>query len=150
YDRGWAFAPRPRAVRPDPLDMPSARMFVYDAIYARNLRSGEGWLIAQPGAAAARRLDRLEAAVSSASRVPSPASGGLVAPLSPGLSRAVHLSRIESALDLIRDGEIYQVNLTYPLVGRYAGDPRAAFFRVLRRAPPFAAFLRVSAEATII
>jgi anthranilate/para-aminobenzoate synthase component I len=213
YDRGWSFADRPRPVRADPLGMPSGRVFLYDAVYARSARTGEGRLIAAgPGAASAggiaklggiaaggiaasgiaaggiaaggiaaggiaaggiaaggmaaggiaaggiaadtaRRVRRLRELV--ASRAPISFSGSgrnsLRNALVGGVSREAHAERIRAALELIAAGEIYQVNLTYPLLGSYEGDPRAAFFRLLEASPPpFAAFLSVADDETIV
>jgi para-aminobenzoate synthetase component 1 len=150
YDLGWPLQARPRAARPDPLDMPSATFGLYDAIYARSNVTGEGFVISQPTIEAEARAERLSAAVRGARSSPRRLRGVLESPLSAAIARAAHVARIEEALALIADGEIYQANLTYPLVARFAGDPEAAFLRVLRAAPPFAAFLRVSRAACVV
>jgi len=77
----------------------------------------------------------------------------LQATLTPRVPRAEHERRIRRALELIADGEVYQVNLTLPLVGRYVGDPRAAFLRLTEAPaipPPFAAYLGVSPSRAIV
>ncbi len=144
YDAGWAGQPRPRVPRPDPLGMPGARLLLYDAVYARNEATGEGFLVAQPDAGG--RLDRLAAALEDEGERPAGGAG----PLSPRVARRTHLARIAEALELIAAGEIYQANLTYPLVGRFDGDPRAAFLRLLEAPPTFAAYLRVDDDQHLI
>lgn len=42
-------------------------------------------------------------------------------------ARAPHLDRVAQALELIRAGDIYQVNLTHPLDFDYAGEPLALY-----------------------
>jgi para-aminobenzoate synthetase component 1 len=144
YDLGWALAPRPRVPRPDPLSMPPAKLLLYDAVYARNERTGEGFLVGQPDSTP--RLDRLAAALAAEE----PSVRGHASRLAPRVSRAAHLARIEDALELIAAGEIYQVNLTYPLAGRFHGDPRAAFLRLLSAPPTFSAYLRVDRDQHLV
>lgn len=65
-----------------------------------------------------------------------------LSPLHPGIARAVYdagFARIQRA---IRAGDIYQANLTFPLEGRWAGDPLAIFAALRRRAAAgYAAFV---------
>ncbi|MCK6546837.1 anthranilate synthase component I family protein [Myxococcota bacterium] len=149
YDLGWSVQLRPRAPRPTPLGLPHASFALFDAIYARSTATGEGVVIAQPTAAAEARAMRLVAALSSPERATA-LRGALDGALSTGVTQVVHEARIAEALELIRAGEIYQVNLTYPLVGRYGGRPEAAFLRLLGAPPPFAAFLRVERDQAIV
>ncbi|MCA9552080.1 MAG: chorismate-binding protein, partial [Myxococcales bacterium] len=148
YDLGWAYAPRPRVPRPDPLGLPHARFALFDAVYARDEHTGEGWLMAQDTPEARRRLDYLQAAL----RRPTPARrGGLQAGLHAGVSQATHEGRVRELLGLIEAGEVYQVNLTYPLLGRYAGAPEAAFGRLVAGgAPPFAAYLGLGRGQAVV
>ena len=64
-----------------------------------------GWLAAQAGGPA-----------------PKPASVG---PLEPAQSLAGYLESFARLQAAITAGDIYQANLTFPLVGRYSGDPLA-------------------------
>jgi para-aminobenzoate synthetase component I len=150
YDEGWKLQLRPREPRKDPLGMPSSSFALYDAIYARARSSGEGFVLAQPTAAAERRAARILRALRGATRSTRRLAGSLATNLAPAIPPLEHLSRIREALALIAAGEIYQVNLTYPLVGRYRGDPEAAFSRILAAAPPFAAFLRIDEDACLV
>jgi para-aminobenzoate synthetase component 1 len=144
YDLGFALVARPRVPRPDPLGMAASKFLLYDAVYARNESTGEGFLLAQPDAGA--RMERLAAALEDEG----PPVAGRSGLLSPRISKHTHLARIRRALELIAAGEIYQVNLTYPLAGRFEGDPRAAFLRLLAAPPTFAAYLRIDRDQHLI
>jgi aminodeoxychorismate synthase component I len=124
--------------------MPPAKLLLYDAVYAKNEVTGEGFVVAQPDAPA--RMERLLAALASEGDEPR----GHASQLAPKISKATHLERVREALELIAAGEIYQVNLTYPLAGRFDGDPRAAFLRLLADPPTFASFLRVDADQHLL
>ena len=69
-----------------------------------------GWLAAQAGGPA-----------------PKPASVG---PLEPAQSLAGYLESFARLQAAITAGDIYQANLTFPLVGRYSGDPLALYARL--------------------
>ncbi|MXO86689.1 aminodeoxychorismate synthase component I [Altererythrobacter aurantiacus] len=56
-----------------------------------------------------------------------------VGPLEPQISMGAYRENVARLQDAIRTGEIYQANLTFPLVGGYTGDP-VALYRALR--PP--------------
>ncbi len=148
YDLGWAYQLRPRIPRPDPLDMAHSAFHLYDAVYAKDERTGEGWLLCQGTAEAQARLARLEAALKSGDSLP---QGGLRGPLGAGVTQRTHEARIREALHLIEAGEAYQANLTYPLLGAYEGAPEAAFLRLLGAgAPPFAAFLGLGQGSAVV
>jgi para-aminobenzoate synthetase component 1 len=145
YDAGWAHAARPRRPRPDPLGMPRERFHRYDAVYAVHAGTGAGVLMWEPGGEArARRLLRC------LDQGPRPLEGALEGELDARVSRARHEARVEAALERIRAGEIYQVNLTYPLEGRFRGAPAAVLARLAERAPPFAAFLGVGVDQAVV
>ncbi len=146
YDLGFSYQLKPRPPRPDPLDFSAQRFHVYDTVYARDERSLKGYLIAQPTREAMLRAQRLERALFEPAIVP---QGGSSA-LSPAVSQAKHQARIREALQLIREGEIYQVNLTYPLEGTFSGAPQAAYLRLLSAAPPFSAFLGLGDQQALI
>ena len=52
---------------------------------------------------------------------------GWVGPLDPQLSPGGYRAVFDRLQDAIRDGDIYQANLTYPLSGSYRGDPVALY-----------------------
>jgi anthranilate/para-aminobenzoate synthase component I len=147
YDLGWRHQKRRRTPRADPLFRSASKFMLHDALYARDERTNQGLIVAQPTIAARRRAERLRRALSKRA-VDRP--GSIRGELAPGITRAMHLARIESTLEEIRRGEIYQLNLTYPLVGRFRGSPAAAFKRLLSSPPPFAAYLRVSRDEHIV
>jgi len=151
YDAGWRFAPRPRTPRRHPLGLPEARFALYDAVYLYDHEAKIGFVVDSGELAARRRADRLARLAAAAGSAPDPEpEGALDAPLVPGVTRDEHEARVERALELIADGEVYQVNLTYPLLGRYVGDPRAAFLRLARSAPPFSAYVGLGPGRAIV
>ena len=56
---------------------------------------------------------------------------GAIGPLAPALSPGGYIEAFARAADAIRAGDIYQVNLTLPLTGRWSGDP-LGLYAVLR------------------
>ena len=50
-----------------------------------------------------------------------------IGPMEPQLSPAGYEAAFETLRTAIRDGDIYQANLTYPLAGSYRGDPLALY-----------------------
>ena len=149
YDCGWEFQARPRTARADPLGLEPARFSLYDAVYARNERTREGFIVAQPTLAAERRADRLRLAVASSPHRTTSEGRASTTPV-PVVARATHLDRIRRAKARIADGEIYQVNLTYPIEARFRGMPEAVFSRLLDAPPPFSAFLDLGGERAIV
>ncbi len=77
--------------------------------------------------------------------VTAPPSAGLAAKvegLQPHQGEREHAAAIAAVHAAIAAGETYQVNLTFPLRGRFAGDPEALFWRLApASAAPHAAFL---------
>jgi para-aminobenzoate synthetase/4-amino-4-deoxychorismate lyase len=55
----------------------------------------------------------------------------------PGHSRKTHIERCDRILDLLRAGDVYQVNLTFPISFRWSGDP-LSLYAALRAAQPVA------------
>lgn len=67
---------------------------------------------------------------------PEPAApGGYLGPLEPRWSGAAYAAAFERAAEYIRAGDVYQVNLTLPLDGRWHGDPAAIGAALARRQP---------------
>lgn len=56
-----------------------------------------------------------------------PRRGANIGPLEPAISRGRYLAAFERLQEAIRAGDIYQANLTFPLVARTRGDPRALY-----------------------
>lgn len=59
-----------------------------------------------------------------------PSEAAFAGPPRPLLERAEYLARVEAALELIRAGEIYQANLTFPCEVPVSGDPLALYARL--------------------
>ncbi len=66
---------------------------------------------------------------------PDSAPGGGLGPLRPRWSVAAYGRAFARAVGYIRAGDIYQVNLTLPLDGRWHGDPAAIAAALARRQP---------------
>ncbi|MCW2315946.1 aminodeoxychorismate synthase component I [Rhodoblastus acidophilus] len=64
-----------------------------------------------------------------------PARAATVAELRPLWSFEDYRRRFEACRDYIAAGDIYQVNLAFPLAGRFAGDPRALYQTLRLRQP---------------
>ncbi len=63
------------------------------------------------------------------------APGGRLGPLRPRWSATDHAAAFERAAEYIRAGDVYQVNLTLPLDGRWQGDPAAIGATLAARQP---------------
>ncbi|MEY2944204.1 MAG: hypothetical protein RLY97_2218, partial [Pseudomonadota bacterium] len=57
-----------------------------------------------------------------------------IGPLEPALSIGAYHAAFSAVHEAILAGDIYQANLTFPLVGRWAGDPLAIYARLRRAA----------------
>jgi para-aminobenzoate synthetase component 1 len=149
YDLGWSWMAKPRLPRPPPLGGPAALSLRFSAWFERDEASGAGRIACVPSPSGRRCAERLRRWVGP----PSPAlRGGLPRDLVPGVSKRAYVERVSRLRDAIRGGELYQANFTYPLLGSYRGDPRAAFLRLAEgaTAPPFAAFVSVDDDHHIV
>ena len=63
------------------------------------------------------------------------APGGYLGPLSPRWRRGDYEAAFARAADYIRAGDVYQVNLTLPLDGRWRGEPAAIAAALAARQP---------------
>jgi len=68
-----------------------------------------------------------------ASCLPDPA-GAWLSPLRPQITRADYAKAFAAVQDYIKAGDIYQANLTFPLLADYAGDPLALYAALRPRA----------------
>jgi para-aminobenzoate synthetase component I len=58
------------------------------------------------------------------------------------ISQQGYEQRVQKVVDHIKDGDIFQANLTQPFVGKFDGDPRKLFWRLCEQSPaPFAAYI---------
>ncbi|HVL19980.1 MAG TPA: aminodeoxychorismate synthase component I [Amaricoccus sp.] len=85
---------------------------------------------------AARRLPLLAFGIFDAPCPPQPAvPGGSLADLAPLWDRGRYGEAFDQVAAYIRAGDIYQANLTFPLRGRWAGEPAAIAAALARRQP---------------
>ncbi len=67
-----------------------------------------------------------------------------------GLDEAAHAAAVRRVLDYLHAGDAYQINLTFPIRFRYAGDP-LALYGALRASQPVAhGGMAATGEATIL
>src|SRR5688500_8495885 len=64
----------------------------------------------------------------------SPSGQASIGPLEPQLSPGGYIKAFDNLLEAIRAGDIYQANLTFPLVGTWRGDPLALYAAIRRQA----------------
>ncbi|QGM96199.1 aminodeoxychorismate synthase component I [Methylocystis parvus] len=56
-------------------------------------------------------------------------------PLTPAWTEKEYAERFRACIDYIFAGDVYQINLTFPLYGRYEGDPLALYCGLRKRQP---------------
>ena len=135
YDQGLQWVDPPMKLRRHPFDEPPLEFHVFEGGYGYDHRSERLFSFGVPP------------------RVPErapPPRGRLTEPLRPRWSWDHYARRFSALLAMIRDGEVYQANLTYPLLGRFEGDARAAFLRLAASAPPFAAYLQRGSGRAVV
>ncbi|MFA6044516.1 MAG: hypothetical protein WC718_05990, partial [Phycisphaerales bacterium] len=54
-----------------------------------------------------------------------------------GMGREAYIAAVTRALEYIRAGDVYQVNLAHRLAGRFEGSPRGLFGAMLAHAKPW-------------
>ena len=130
----------------------------YDHVLRRDRATGEWffealWTEGRSGAIEARlaELDRRAATAASTAADDDPGPGGdcEFGPfrLVPGADG--HMDAVRAAVEYIRQGDIFQANITLRAQADYAGDPLDAFCRgVAALDPPYAAFVSVSPRAS--
>jgi para-aminobenzoate synthetase/4-amino-4-deoxychorismate lyase len=101
YELGYVFEPRLAPLMPE-TGRPLLRFHLFAHEECLSARAAARWLL---------------------ERVRGPAAGGAVVP---ALSASEHAAKVARVRQLIGDGDVYQVNLTFKLRGQ-AGDPFATF-----------------------
>jgi aminodeoxychorismate synthase component I len=66
---------------------------------------------------------------------PSGSGGAFVGPIAPAWSQVDYADRFARAMAYIRAGDVYQINLTFPMIGEFAGDAVSLYLR-LRTSQP--------------
>lgn len=91
---------------------------------------------------AERATERLPEVLRTALRTPPTGGGFSLGDWEPSVSRGEYLSALARAREAIREGEIYQANLSHRFTAPFSGDPWT-FYAGLRRAhpAPFSAYL---------
>jgi len=70
--------------------------------------------------------------------------------LTPGHDRAEHVAKVRRVLALIRAGDLYQANLTFPMRFRYAGEPLALYAALRARQPVAHGGVVATGETTVL
>jgi len=138
YECGQAFEPvaglpaaSPSQLRSLPSTSPLAWFGVFERSYAFDHRSGEFVGGAPPG---------LADLVSTSSNDDTEAASQIE--LAPALTEQEFAHSIDSILEWIRAGDVYQLNFTFPLSGRTTSGPAALYARLRSRQPvDYGAFL---------
>ena len=139
--------------------LPLIRLALYDAAAVYDRHRGQWWIAGvewPPGwfpdrAPLAERLGRLRERLIAAEGALSPLSPEPLGPSpTPCISRASYTDAVHRALEYIRAGDIYQVNLTQRFSTTVEADP-VVLYRRLRAANPanFSALLRWGDQAVI-
>lgn len=131
YELGEAWEPaaaRPGDPRPKPAML--ARWHRCNDALLFDHDKGEWWAIGDPP------VD----ALSAARQIPSP--GFHVGPLRSLMGRERYTRAVARAIEYIRAGDVYQVNISHELDGAFSGSTRAAFAAMARgAAPTFGAYI---------
>ena len=156
YDCGLARLGLPT---PEGSDVPLVSLHVYDIVCGFDHDSGRGWIISQgvpargPTARRARAAERLEGLLATlaepiAAEQPPPTSGhGEIVSTQ---SRESYLAMVDAGIELVRAGDIFQVNLAQRLSVAAAVDPVHLYRRSRTVNPaPFAGFFDAG-TATIV
>ena len=132
--------------------LPSWWLGYYDHVLRRDRASGRWFFEALRTPARAEALDarlaELRRRGAAARPQPHPYACGAFR-LIPGA--AAHRSAVRRTIDYIRDGDIFQANICLRLEASFKGDPLDAFCAAVGRLdPPYAAYLRPSAEGAVV
>jgi len=148
---GYDLAPSlERLPRKAPRDsrIPDVRMALHDTAvvvdHARGTAAVAAWDLLGEGRDAVERRARFwRRALRDASASPRPPGAVALGPISGGFSREEYLAAVGRALDYIRAGDVFQINLSQRFTARGRVDPLALFLKLQEESPaPFAAFLR--------
>lgn len=132
--------------------LPGHHLAYYDHLLRRSTDAGAWILESLPGADPVRM--RESAAIVANALAEAELEGGdhaqppLCGPFAADASRSQHVAAVKAALEHIRNGEIFQVNVCRSLEAKFDGDPLDLFcagWDIL--APRFAAFLRTPGGA---
>ncbi|MFH5824763.1 bifunctional anthranilate synthase component I family protein/aminotransferase class IV [Georgenia sp. AZ-5] len=131
---------------PRPTPLPHHHLAWYDHVLRRDVRLG--WTLESLPGADPERTGQFRAVVDAALDMPAPAQPYRCGPVGSDVSGPEHAAAVERALDHIRAGDVYQVNLCRRLGATFDGDPLDLFcagYEAL--SPRFAAFMRLPGGA---
>jgi para-aminobenzoate synthetase component 1 len=138
----------PARARPDAA-VPDVALGLYPFALAEELATGRRIVVGRGSRQQAESF-RDELARLAARAAPLPPPEPVAAALTSSFERAAYEAAVEAARELIRDGEIYQVNLSQRFELPYAGRPEPLQAALARRFPaPYGALLRLPGLAVI-
>ncbi|HWG84485.1 MAG TPA: aminodeoxychorismate synthase component I [Deinococcales bacterium] len=128
----------------DDLGLPLLVLHLADQVLAHDSGSGE-WTLATtdlPGLDREGRRADWEHVLERALGTTPPAGSFSAGPLASRTGDGAYLEQVRRVLELIRAGDVFQVNLSHRLEADFAGDPFALYERLARESPaPFATYL---------
>ncbi len=139
YDAGFDLGGHGRTHHPR--SATTAHLARYPAVLGWDLHTGDAFVISETDEARDRLLDAMRLAA------PAPA-GQLGAPSAPPAGE--HIAAIDTLLEHIGAGDLYQANLARPWKAPFEGDPLALFESMRALSPvPFGFFLEAGREALV-
>ena len=151
YDLSRLFLPthskRPRMELKGP-DIPDSIIGIYNTIVVVDHEKDETSVVSTDSAKAASELaNTLATALREGSNRPKAPAGRKSSDSSKQLpdsnmTREEYIERVVKAKDYIREGDIYQINITQQLKIPFSGDPFSLYERIFKRNPaPFSSFM---------
>ena len=143
YELGRAFDRQPVAAA-DPIGVPDVSLALYDVVVAWDLESGRAWVLSSgidaTGAAdagrAERRLAGALAVLDGVAGLPPPEEPGPdPVAVTAGTRPEAYRTAVDRTIEAIRDGEIFQANLTQRFRLPFDGN-RTALYRRMRALAP--------------
>ena len=130
YDLGDALEPAVRSPRhpAEPGAWPLAEWWRCDDALIFDRRAGRWWQLGNPP---------LPRAPGRPDPAPAPAPTFVLAPLRSATGRAAYTAGVHRALEYIRAGDVYQVNLAHELRAPFRGSSRALLASLLARSAPW-------------
>jgi para-aminobenzoate synthetase component 1 len=142
YDAAWAGASRSRHVRG--AEQAVLRFARHDAWFAYDHQHGQGFLLGDDAEASARLLARIESG-----RDDNEALAFTAGPISV-TDPDVHRRAIVAALEHIREGNVYEINLARRFAAWFRGSPLGLYLRMREASPvPLGCFMAAGDHALL-
>lgn len=133
-----------------PRDSPDLRFYFYDAVLVWDHSSGELFLARDPRAEGAERTSERLKSILQERRSGDRTDGFKVGPLASTISRKSFLEKVKSVRELIREGEIYQANLSRGYAASFQGSSAALYRRLRSCNPaPYSAYMNFGDEVIL-